>query len=79
MDTSDYNANYQALAERAQVLVTTTNQLIADIECDIAAPADAAFHAKDAYAGLCRAHNALLDAFRDRAHAMALGAHAGVA
>lgn len=62
MDTNERNAKYQALADRAQALVTMTNQLIADIESDIAAPADAAFHAKDAFAGLCRVHDALLDA-----------------
>ncbi|WP_036114511.1 MULTISPECIES: hypothetical protein [Luteibacter] len=65
MGTNERNAKYQALAERAQALVTMTNQLIADIESDIAAPADAAFHAKDAFAGLCRVHHALLDAISE--------------
>lgn len=57
----------EVLAARANTLVHTVNQLIADIESDVSMPSDAAFHAKDAYTGLCRAHNALLDAARESA------------
>jgi hypothetical protein len=56
---------HQALAERAHILAQTANQLIADIESDMTAPAEAAFHAKDAYVALNRAHNAMLDAIAE--------------
>jgi hypothetical protein len=57
----------EVLAARTNHVVSIVNQLIADIESDVAMPTDAAFHAKDAFNGLCRAHNALLDAARDPA------------
>ena len=56
------NSNHQVLAERAKALTVTVNQLIADIESDLASPAEAAFHAKDTYAALKCAHLAFLDA-----------------
>lgn len=55
------------LAERAGDFVKTVNDLITDIESDLHAPGEAAFHAKDAYAALCRSHNALIDAAREQA------------
>lgn len=52
----------RTLAKRADRLVHVVNQLLADIESDISAPAEAAFHAKHAYDALCRVDNALRDA-----------------
>ena len=60
-------SNHQALAQRAKALASAANQLIADVESDLAAPAEAAFHAKDAFAALNAAHNALLDAIAESA------------
>jgi Holliday junction resolvasome RuvABC endonuclease subunit len=65
MGTTALNSNHQALAQRAKALASTANQLIADIESDVAAPTEAAFHAKDAFMALNRAHNALLDAIAE--------------
>lgn len=65
MFTAARHSKRQPLVNRVQALVTTANELIADIESDIAAPGEAAFHAKDAYAALNRAHNALLTAATD--------------
>lgn len=65
MGTTALNSNHQALALRAKALTSTVNQLIADIETDITAPAEAAFHAKDAFAALNASHNALLDAIAE--------------
>jgi hypothetical protein len=56
-----------ALAERFGTLVNVVNQLIADVESDIATPSEAAFHAKNAFAALRNAHNALLDDIANRA------------
>lgn len=56
-----------ALAARTSALVHTVNQLIADIDSDVSAPGDAAFHAKHAYDALCLSHLALLDAAREQA------------
>lgn len=56
------NSNRQALADRAHDLTVTVNQLIADIESDLKAPEEAAFHAKAAFKALNGAHNALLEA-----------------
>lgn len=58
-------SNGQVLADRAGALVATVNDLIADIESDLSAPSNAAFHAKDAYAALNRAHSALLEAIAE--------------
>ena len=57
----------EVLAARTNTLIGWVNQLVCEIESDVAMPTDAAFHAKDAFNGLCRAHNALLDAARDTA------------
>ncbi|SEO64037.1 hypothetical protein SAMN02800692_1548 [Luteibacter sp. UNC138MFCol5.1] len=57
----------QRLADRLGELTRTVNQVIADIESDLASPGEAAFHAKDAYRALCSAHNALLDSARNAA------------
>jgi hypothetical protein len=68
------------LAKRADRLVHVVNQLIADIECDVHAPAEAAFHAKDAYAALCRAdlilREAIAESTRGHYEAMARDAKA---
>jgi hypothetical protein len=53
-------SNHQALAQRAQVLTSTVNQLIADIESDVSAPEGAAFNAKVAYDALKGVYFALL-------------------
>jgi hypothetical protein len=66
MDTNQRTPNCQKLADRAGDLARTVNQLIADIESDIAAPGEAAFHAKDAFAALQAAHLALVDAAREQ-------------
>ena len=58
-------SNRQLLADRAGALVRTVNELIADIESDVSAPAEAAFHAADAFGGLCRAHHALLESIAE--------------
>lgn len=65
MGITALNSNHQALAQRTQALATTVNQLIADIESDVTAPGEAAFHAKDAFIALNAAHNALLDAIAE--------------
>lgn len=62
MVVAELNSNPPGLSERTECLVKLVNQLIADIESDIAAPALAAFHAKSAFDALCHAHNELLDA-----------------
>lgn len=61
------NSNHQALADRADALVKVANDLIADIESDIASPAEAAFHAKDAHRALQSAYLALCDSAREHA------------
>ncbi|APG04929.1 hypothetical protein BJI69_14200 [Luteibacter rhizovicinus DSM 16549] len=73
MDNLLVNSNHQALADRTGALVKVVNDLIADIESDISAPSDAAFHAKDAFKALASAHNALIDSARERAAAHYLG------
>lgn len=67
MGTNQRKPNCQKLAERTSDLVNTVNQLIADIESDMAAPGEAAFHAKDAFVALKAANLALLDAAREQA------------
>lgn len=57
--------NITSLAKRADRLVHIVNQLIADIESDVNAPSEAAFHAKDAYEALRRADLALRDAIAE--------------
>jgi len=57
----------QSLTERTSRLVHIVNQLIADIESDLSAPGEAAFHAKAAYASLREADLALRDAIAERA------------
>ncbi len=77
MGTTALNSNHQALAQRAQVLTSTVNQLIADIESDIAAPEGAAFNAKVAYEALKRVCVSLVDTSPDaRTHYEAVAVEA---
>ena len=68
-----------SLADCAGNLVNAVNQLIQAIDADMAAPSEAGFHARDAFAGLARAHHALLEAIPDQplAHYQAMANEAG--
>jgi hypothetical protein len=66
---SALRSNHMVLAQRAQVLTSAVNQLIADIESDVSAPDGAAFNAKAAYEALRRVVVSLADASPDaRSH-----------
>jgi len=64
--TNQHKPSHQVLAERAGALVKVVNNLIADIESDLRAPAEAVFNAKGAHRALQDAYLALADSARDQ-------------
>ncbi|URL59593.1 hypothetical protein IM816_05715 [Luteibacter flocculans] len=66
MGTNQHKPSHQVLAERAGALVKVVNNLIADIESDLRAPADAAFNARVAHRALQDAVLTLADSARDQ-------------